>query len=54
MLRVWWDSQVYAPNSADYYYDVSNFAWEITEATITAPPGGATEPQLGGIYIATP
>jgi len=51
---VWWDSPVYTPNSADYYYDVSAFGWEITEAVITGPPGALTAPQLGGIYIATP
>ena len=51
---VWWDSGAYAPNSGDFYYDVSDFGWEITEAALTNVAGAGAAPQLGGIYFTMP
>jgi hypothetical protein len=51
---VWWDSGPFAPNTADYYYNVSDFGWEITEAAITNVAGAGAAPQLGGIYFRMP
>lgn len=50
----WWDSAPLAPNSADFYHDVSAFGWEITEAALINVAGAGAAPQLGGIYFRMP
>ena len=50
----WWDSSVLTPNTADLYYNVTDFGWDITEAKLMNVPGAGAAAVMGGIYILTP
>jgi hypothetical protein len=51
---VWWESSALTPNSGDYYWDISNHGWEITEAQIYVVSGSLGQPHVGGIYARLP